>query len=78
MTVKLFTRHGGLVRRGEIPPFRPPPEVLTWGPRVFVWDDEYTQDDPDVVGYVEGLSYPLDSDEDASTIPSVTPAERES
>lgn len=60
MKVKLFTRDGGLVRDGEIPPFHPPPEVISWGSRVFVWNDEYTLDDPDVVGYVEGLLYPIE------------------
>jgi hypothetical protein len=61
MKIKLFTRDGGFVRDGEIPPFLIPPEVITWGSRSFVFseDPQYT-DAGAVAGYVEGLAYPLE------------------
>lgn len=59
MKIKLLTKDGGIVREGEIPPFNPPPEVLTWGSRVFARNLFDIQDGP--IDYLEGLAYSLDA-----------------
>lgn len=61
MKIKLFTRDGGFVRDGEIPPFLIPPEVITWGSRTFVHDEKFTPLHGEPTGYVEGLAYPLEA-----------------
>ena len=38
--VELHTREGGYVTTIEVPPFTKPPEVIIWGLRVFVLDQE--------------------------------------
>jgi hypothetical protein len=65
MKVKLVTRDNAFVRDGDIPPFQPPPEVITWGSRVFVHGLAHRPDAknntsglPEV--YFEGLAYPLE------------------
>jgi len=60
MKIQLLTRDHGFVRDGEIPPFRPAPEVITWGSRVFVHDETANVEDPEVEVYIEGLAYPLE------------------
>lgn len=66
MKVELLTRDHGFVTRGEIPPFQPPPEVVTWGTRVFVRDDTLNVEDHEVIVYREGLLYHLDAALDPS------------
>jgi hypothetical protein len=56
MKIKLFTRDGGFVHEALIPPFKPAPEVITWGARVFVRNDVYAIGD-EATGYVEGMAY---------------------
>lgn len=61
MKINLFTRDGGFVRTEEIPQFDPPPEVITWGDRVFV---RQLTSQMGVTGaverrYTEGFAYPL-------------------
>lgn len=34
--IKLFTRDGGFVTEGEMPPFLTLPDVIVWGERVFI------------------------------------------
>lgn len=52
MTITLTTNIGELVRTVQIPPFNPPPEVVTWGARTFVRRHDLT--------YMEGLAYPAE------------------
>lgn len=60
MKIKLFTRDGGFVRDGMLPPFLIPPEVISWGARVFVLDATQMGDADDPTHYKEGMLYPLD------------------
>jgi len=56
--VHLYTRDGGFVTEATIPPFAPPPEVITWGARLFVIDDGRTdRDDTVPIRYVEGIAW---------------------
>jgi hypothetical protein len=58
MRVHLFTRDGGFVHEVSIPPFHPPPEIISWGSRLFMCDDGRTERDEAVpVRYVEGKPY---------------------
>lgn len=60
MKIMLITRDGGFVRDGDIPPYQPPPEVITWGTRVFVRAIMPTPSSDAPVTYVEGLMYSLE------------------
>ncbi len=62
MKIKLLTRDGGFVRDGEIPPFHPPPQVITWGTRCFVHGLAFhpTDADNEPAIYLEGLMYLLE------------------
>jgi hypothetical protein len=51
MRVELFTRDGGFVVAGVLPPFGEPPEVLFWGARVFRHDHDGR--------YVEAFAFAL-------------------
>ena len=46
----LRTRDGALVARVYVPPFHPYAEVLMWGERFFVWDQQRK-------GYFEALCF---------------------
>lgn len=61
MKIKLFTRDAGFVHEADIPPFLLPPEVVTWGSRVFTKDDRsiVEADGSRTVRYTEGILYPL-------------------
>ena len=78
MKLKLMTRDGGFVRDGEIPPFTPPPEVITWGSRVFVHEHAHRPgavpltDVP--LTYVEGMAYPIEVMDLRSEPPADAPA----
>lgn len=62
MRIRLTTRDHQLVREGELPRYQPPPEVITWGSRVFVnvlaFHPTNANDEP--VVYIEGLLYTLE------------------
>jgi hypothetical protein len=63
MKIELRTREGGVVHVDEIPAFDPPPEVISWGTRIFVHGLAHRPDArtptarPHV--YVEGMLWPL-------------------
>jgi len=57
MRIELRTRDGGIVHDAEIPPFEPPPEVVSWGTRIFVHQGNDTDGGPEQ--YREGLLWPL-------------------
>jgi hypothetical protein len=62
MKVQLETRDGGFVHAVEIPPMSPPPEVISWGTRVFVHRYAHTSGSQQVFEpeiYVEGLLWPI-------------------
>ncbi len=63
MKIILQTRDGGFVGAAEIPPFHPPPEVVTWGSRVFVHELAHHAHIHRSASaqwvYVEGVAFPL-------------------
>jgi hypothetical protein len=62
MRVQLETRDRGFVHAAEIPPFVPPPEVISWGTRIFVHSRVHAPVDSDLSEpeiYIEGLLWPL-------------------
>lgn len=85
MKIKLITRDGGFVRDAEIPPFTPPPEVVTWGTRVFVHGLAHHPDalkrghrddspSPLPLAYIEGLMYPLEAADAFTSADSADPS----
>ena len=64
MKVILTTRDGGFVHESTIPPMTPPPEVIVWGTRVFVYRLEgsigrASISEPLPLTYVEGVIWTI-------------------
>ena len=58
--IRLLTRDGKLVGYAEIPWFKPPPDVLLWGERVFtVSSVSPAQGDPHDFTYVEAFMFAI-------------------
>jgi hypothetical protein len=54
--VRLLTQDGGYVCSGMIPKFDMPPSVLTWGTRIFTYEQT---DDEQVHVYTEAFTFAL-------------------